>query len=194
MSDNSFQGTNGTITTPSVAASDIALAPNANGNLTAPVLYSAVQAQTSNGYTLSVLFTGVLPSGTTGQPITIDVYQITNAARTFLGTGVWDGVSAAESVTIDLQGPLVIEQDQVVATASVAGSGTSAFSAPFEIGSSGSVSNTQDSGPGSLRFALANAPAGSTIDFSIPTTDPNYSAATGNFTIKLLSPLIVSRR
>ena len=189
--ENLYQGTNGTISTPSVAASDIVVAPNANGNIAAPVLYSAAQDQTSTGYTLSVLFTGVLPASSNGQPITVDVYKYTSTARTFLGTADWDG-TAPESVTIDLQAPLVAGTDQIVATATVAGDGTSSFSAPFTVTSAGTVSNTQDSGPGSLRFELAEATPGTQIEFSIPASDPNYSAATGNFTIHLLSPLTIS--
>jgi hypothetical protein len=189
--ENLYQGTNGTVTTPSVAAGDIAVALNANGNLAAPVLYSAAQAQTGIGeYTLSVLFAGVLPAGS-NQPITIDVYEFSETARTFLGTADWDG-TAPESVTIDLQTPLVANTDQIVATATVSGDGTSPFSAPFTVTSAGTVSNTQDSGPGSLRFELANATPDTRIQFNIPASDPNYSDATGNFTIRLLTPLTIS--
>jgi autotransporter-associated beta strand protein len=65
------------------------------------------------------------------------------------------------------------------------------------------VTTTADSGPGSLRDALAqiNADAGHSlypsrndptkdeIDFDIPTTDPGYNSATGAFTIEPLSAL-----
>ena len=179
--------------TPSVAASDIVVAPNANGNIAAPVLFSASQLQTNAGYTLSVLFNGVLPAGSSGQTITVDVYKYTATARTFLGTADWDG-TPPESVTIDLQAPLVAGTDQIVATATVAGDGTSSFSAPFTVSSAGTVSNTQDSGPGSLRFEFANATPGAQIAFSIPTSEPNYSPATGNFTIRLLTPLTITTR
>ncbi len=51
------------------------------------------------------------------------------------------------------------------------------------------VTNTSDSGPGSLRQAIndANLAPGSTIAFNIPTTDPNFSA--GVFTIQPASAL-----
>ena len=49
------------------------------------------------------------------------------------------------------------------------------------------VTNTSDSGPGSLRQALTdanNATGASQISFNIPNTDPNRNATTGVFTIK----------
>src|SRR5713101_8829957 len=51
------------------------------------------------------------------------------------------------------------------------------------------VSNTNDSGAGSLRQAIndANLASGSSIAFNIPATDPNFSA--GVFTIKPTSAL-----
>ncbi len=54
------------------------------------------------------------------------------------------------------------------------------------------VTNTNDNGAGSLREAIssANSAAGAdNIYFSIPTSDPNYDAGTGTFTISLLSAL-----
>lgn len=60
------------------------------------------------------------------------------------------------------------------------------------IGSAVTVTNTLDSGPGSLRDAIENS-AASTIQFAIPTTDPDYDVATGTYTIPLASPLPVNR-
>jgi len=53
------------------------------------------------------------------------------------------------------------------------------------------VTNTSDSGAGSLRQAIvdANANPGSTIAFNIPTSDPGFSPSGGWFTIAPLSPL-----
>jgi hypothetical protein len=53
------------------------------------------------------------------------------------------------------------------------------------------VTNTSDSGAGSLRTAItsANAAAGNIVAFNIPTTDPGYNATTGVFTIQVLSLL-----
>ncbi len=49
------------------------------------------------------------------------------------------------------------------------------------------VTNTQDSGAGSLRQGILSTP--DTIDFNIPTTDPNYNLVTGVFTITPASAL-----
>ncbi len=52
------------------------------------------------------------------------------------------------------------------------------------------VSNTNDAGLGSLRQAIVDANSNWGIDnmvFNIPTSDPNYNAATGVFTIKITS-------
>lgn len=48
------------------------------------------------------------------------------------------------------------------------------------------VTNTNDSGIGSLRNAIttANTATGSTVTFAIPTTDANYDSTTGAFTIR----------
>ena len=54
------------------------------------------------------------------------------------------------------------------------------------------VTNTNDTGPGSLRKAIDDAnsnPGPDTILFSIPTTDPGYNQATGVWTIQPTSPL-----
>lgn len=53
------------------------------------------------------------------------------------------------------------------------------------------VTNTNDSGVGSLRTAIssANTGAGNIVAFNIPTSDPGYNASTGVFTIQVLSLL-----
>jgi hypothetical protein len=60
------------------------------------------------------------------------------------------------------------------------------------VAATATVTNTLDSGPGSLRDAIAN-PAANTIQFAIPVTDPNYDAATGSYTILLASQLLINR-
>src|SRR5690242_3724346 len=53
------------------------------------------------------------------------------------------------------------------------------------------VTNTNDSGPGSLRDALsqANNSPGNTISFNIPTTDPGYNLQFNQFTIHVKTSL-----
>jgi hypothetical protein len=53
------------------------------------------------------------------------------------------------------------------------------------------VTNTNDTGTGSLRWAITQANAGGedTISFNIPTTDPNYNASKGWWVITPLSAL-----
>jgi len=53
------------------------------------------------------------------------------------------------------------------------------------------VTNTADAGVGSLRQAILDATAGSTIDFAIPIGDPGYDITTNRFTITLASSLPV---
>ncbi|MDT5060593.1 MAG: trimeric autotransporter adhesin, partial [Acidobacteriota bacterium] len=53
------------------------------------------------------------------------------------------------------------------------------------------VTNTADTGAGSLRQAIAGVCTNGTITFNIPTSDPNYNNVTGVFTIKLTSGELV---
>src|SRR5581483_10371552 len=54
------------------------------------------------------------------------------------------------------------------------------------------VTNTLDSGPGSLRDAIDNS-AADTMQFNIPVSDLNYDAAAGSYTIHLASQLLIGR-
>ena len=57
------------------------------------------------------------------------------------------------------------------------------------------VTNTADSGPGSLREAIEQANTNSgpdSIVFQIPISDPNYDSETGVWTIKPLTVLLSS--
>src|SRR3954465_1949887 len=47
------------------------------------------------------------------------------------------------------------------------------------------VTTTADSGADSLRQAISATPAGGSIDFNIPTSDPGYNPVGGVFTITL---------
>ena len=55
------------------------------------------------------------------------------------------------------------------------------------------VSNTQDSGAGSLRGTVAAAGAGDTIVFNIPTSDPGYDPSTGVFTIYMAGEIVIDK-
>ena len=55
------------------------------------------------------------------------------------------------------------------------------------------VRNTQDSGPDSLRQAVAASAAGDSIVFDIPTTDSGYNSASRVFTIVLASEIQIGR-
>jgi hypothetical protein len=79
----------------------------------------------------------------------------------------------------------------VTATATDAAGNTSEFSCKVPL-MSYAVINTNDSGPGSLRWAVeqANAnPGPDTIVFNISPSDPGYNPATRVWTIRPLSPL-----
>ena len=49
------------------------------------------------------------------------------------------------------------------------------------------ITSTADSGAGSLRQGIIATPAGGTIEFNIPATQPGYNSTTGIFTITLTS-------
>lgn len=58
------------------------------------------------------------------------------------------------------------------------------------IAQSVTVTNTNDTGPGSFRQAITDANANSAIDsiqFNIPISDPGYNPSTGVFTIQVLN-------
>jgi hypothetical protein len=109
--------------------------------------------------------------------------------------------------TVQLVDPLQLFGQLVLGTFTVADNGTGSlavtattgealatdphtihFSPPYFL-----VTNTSDSGPGSLRQAILGvdsyAGPGAVIDFNIPTTDPGYNSTTGAFTIQPLSAL-----
>src|SRR5262249_44002267 len=111
-----------------------------------------------------------------------------DSQRTFLGEMTIATGDSSGSLTVSG----VTTSSQIVVTQTLAASGTSAFSAPLRAGPQSTVTNTLDAGPGSLRNALASATVDTTIKFDIPITDPNYSASTGKFTIKLKTPLTVA--
>jgi len=109
---------------------------------------------------------------------------LTGATITFAST-LDDGAEAAGTDSLTVNGNVVFDGpvDSIAALASIQVSGSI----------TDVVSNTNDSGAGSLRQAILNAdvpiqngdggPATSTITFDIPTTDPGFSSASGSWTI-----------
>jgi parallel beta-helix repeat protein len=155
----------------------------ANALMNAPVITGLNAERT--------VVSGTLDSAHPG-PITIELF-INDAAhasgygegRFFLGaTTVTDG---AWSLAVEALSTTAI----LSATATDAQGNTSEFSAVYPPKATAIVTNTNDSGTGSLRAAIgvANLTSGTRIVFNIPTDDPGYSAATGTFTIRPLSTL-----
>ena len=174
ISQNSYTNSNGNLTIPSLAANDIGVAPAANLGIQPPTLLSVSLA----GNVLSLSFTEAVT------PVTLEIYKLTAAARIFLGAATVNNGSAS-IVTAN-----VAQGDSIIATATGAAQGTSAFSAPVAIATATTVTTTDDNGDdvnptvGSLRAAIkaANTNANSTISFAIP-------GSNSPFVINLASPL-----
>ena len=153
-------------------ASDISLAPGANNGIPAPSLISAATVSSNQ-----VLLRFVASSS----PLTFEVYLNTTSGRTFEG---FANVPANDTqVTVTTAGSLS-NGSEVVATATDAGHDTSAFSNSVAIASPLVVTNTNDSGSGSLRAAIINANASpdSSISFQIVPFSNSY-------VIMLVTPL-----
>ena len=96
-----------------------------------------------------------------------------------------------------LASPTTIFSFDVQAANNGAGDGiSSAATATITVTcSAGSVvTNTNDSGAGSLRDALINACPSNNVTFNIPTTDPGYNAAADVYTITLTTAELVVDR
>ena len=162
-------------------AGSIVLASNTNGNQVAPTITSVTSVP--NLTTIDFDFTAAaagnytfefFASGTGGE----------GPAKVFLGTKTLSLAAGANhrTVTLNLATPLVNQTVTATATSN-ATQNTSALAASQPLGNAFQVSNTNDSGTGSLRQAIINADAtGSlvpiTIDFTISTS-----------TISLVTPL-----
>lgn len=101
----------------------------------------------------------------------------------FLGTGL----AVGDRIVMTATG----YADTACPTPLTVADGTSEFSPPAVVAlQPGVVTNTSDSGPGSLRQAILDANSGvcpftgCTVTFAIPTTDPGYNASTGTWTIQ----------
>ncbi len=172
--DNLYSGLNGSLTSPSVAANDIILGSGANNGVAPPQFAAA--SLSSNDSTLTLAFSSTFSSATT-----LDVYVLGSNQRTFL---------ASENVTAGNQpAPLTVTNlfpsDQVIATVTVIGSGTSTFSAPVSVSSATTVTNTNSSGPGSLAQAVSTDTSGAPIEFNIP-------GSSSTFVINLSSSLTIA--
>ena len=175
--DNMYSGTNGTLSP--AEANDIALGPGANQYQPAPTL---IAASLQSG-TLSVLVSDNGTTVATGTVVTLDFYRVdaSPVGRTFLASQTMTVGTTPSSVTISGTG--LAAGDTIAATATVASKGTSMFSAGTTVEPPLVVTNTNDTGPGTLRSAItaANLAPGSTIRFAI--------SGTGPFTIMLGSAL-----
>ena len=165
VTQNLYVGTNGP-NTP-VQSNDIVLVPGANSNQPSPTLLNTYLSGTN----LVAEVQGVT-SGTN-----VDLYQLTTGTpgqRIYLGTGIANPV--AKILTVFIPKGSIQNGDQIVATATVAANGTSAFSAAQTVADLYTVINTNPSGPGSLYQAILNANAhpltDNTITFAIPGTAP----------------------
>ena len=154
----STSGTNGP--NSPVQANDIVLSPGANNNQPSPTLLTTY----ISGANLVAEVSGVT-AGTT-----VELYQLATAPaqRTFVGSGTVNLVGGI--LTVSVPRGSIVNGDQIVATATVAANGTSAFSAAQTVADLYTVINTNPSGVGSLAQAIINANAhigSNTISFAI---------------------------
>ena len=118
-----------------------------------------------------------------------DFYSVMHYSRTDLSNNGQDTISMqpAYAQYIDVIGKVF---DRILSKSERAGM-AAIYGNPSPLPSA-LVTNTRDSGPGSLRTAIyfafdrsTEVPAvPTTVTFQVPTTDPNYSSGTGVFTIK----------
>ena len=168
VNGNIYDGTNGTLQTPSVAANDIGVGVGANGNLPPPLLLSA--SLSSDGHTLALALASNVSTSTL-----LDVYLYGAGQRAFLH----ETTIAAGSFFASLPVTGVTAGSQIVVTQTVAADGTSPFSDPLSVAPRLTVTNTNSSGPGSLSDAVAGAelagvPASARdITFQIPGPGPH---------------------
>jgi Right handed beta helix region len=173
---NTYEGTNGALQTPSVAASDIGLGVGANGGIQPPQVISA--ALSADGSSLGLALSANVSAATV-----LDVYEYSQAQREFLGeTTIAQGTSSG---SLPVTGLIPGNPYQIVATQSVAGEGTSAFSGLVTVEAASVVTNTNTSGPGSLAGAISAAAAGGG-------TDITFDIPTGPFTISVPSALQIT--
>ncbi len=130
----------------------------------------------------------VIDGGAT-QGTPYDFYSVMHYRRDALSTNGGDtiGMQPAYAPYIDVIGSVY---DRTLSKADRAGT-AALYGNPAALPGA-TVSNTKDGGPGSLRTAIYYAfdrstgvpPVPTTVTFNIPTSDPNYSAGSGVFTIR----------
>ena len=126
-------------------------------------------------------------------PVTVDFYlaDAQGQGMTYLGSNT----TAGGTVSLGLAANIGVSLgDSIVATATDAHGNTSEFSPAVTVTAASNplvVTNTNDSGAGSLRAAITYADnnGGGTISFAIPRGDSGYSLATGSFLIQPLTAL-----
>ncbi len=185
----------GGITGASVKANDGSkTAGQPNQLMDHPVLTAA----TLTGSNLTLIgYVGTAAGQTVFAGALVDVYVADGNAsgfgegQTYLGTLTADGSgNFSGSLTVPGTVALTTAVSRITATATDGQGNTSEFGPNFTLANPYTVTNTQDSGAGSLRQALTNAIADAgaqTISFNIPATDPNL--ASGVWTITPASAL-----
>ncbi len=168
----------------SSAASDISLSTGANNGQIAPTLDAATLSDTQ--LTVALQFT----NGYVG-PVLFDIYQdISPGHRTYLQTVSFSAAPYVAAITVS-----AAFSGDVVATATVAGNGTSEFSAVIAPAGPTVVTNTLDYNPntsppgtpipGSLRYAISQvSPSNPDVIFDIQAISP--------FVITLLAPIDIT--
>lgn len=159
--------------------------------------FPAISSVTTSGSNL--IISGTLNS-TPGKPFVLDLYRNTGDNSSCAGGDVAEGelYVASQNVTTGTNGNIGFSftvsnsggQVFTVTATNIATGDTSEFS-PTSLGNAASVvTNTRDSGPGSLREALTSVGVCSnTVTFNIPESDAGFNATTGTFTVLVASPL-----
>ncbi|MCA1685071.1 MAG: right-handed parallel beta-helix repeat-containing protein, partial [Planctomycetia bacterium] len=181
------------------AGGGIILANAGNHNQAAPVVTTAP----APGGGTEIDGTLAAAAGTTYLIQYFDNNPPSGQGRTLIGSQTVSSTGGGP-LSFTFNGPAVPAGSTVTATATVTASpsnpsngDTSAFSVAAALVNPFIVTNTRDSGIGSLRFALqagdADVANDDTILFRIPTSDPNYDPATGSWTIHVQSGLSVTK-